>query len=286
MKHLIKKAGILIEALPYIKKFSGKTFVIKYGGKAMIGKANLKDSIAQDIVLLKFVGINPIVVHGGGPEISAAMKKAGLKPKFVHGLRVTDKKTVKIVYKVLAGKINKEIVDLFNKHGGKALGLNGKIKRLILSKKHYARDENGKRTDIGYVGEVVKINSKFLNSLKEYIPVIAPIGIGKEGNIFNINADDVASAVSASVKADKLVLLTDVDGIYKDKIMIATVDLKKIKSLIKSKVISGGMIPKVKACMNALKGGVKKTHIVNGNIKHSILLEIFTNKGIGTEIVK
>lgn len=286
MKHLIRKADILIEALPYIKKFRGKTFVIKYGGKAMIGDKELKDSFVLDIVLLKFVGINPIVVHGGGPEISASMKKAGLKPKFINGLRVTDKKTMRIVNKVLAGKINKEIVDLFKKHGGKAIGLNGKIKNLILAKKHYAKDENGKKADIGYVGEVSRINSKYLNSLKDYIPVIAPIGVGKDKSIFNINADDVASAVSSAVKADKLVLLTDVDGIFKGNKLLATLNLEKIQKLLKNKVISGGMIPKVKACTNALKAGVKKTHIVNGNIKHSMLLEIFTNKGIGTEIVK
>lgn len=285
MKHLIKKADILIEALPYIRQFKGKTFVIKYGGKAMSGDVNLKNSIIEDIVLMKFIGINPVIIHGGGPEINIMMKKKGLKPKFVNGLRVTDKKTMRIVEKVLFGKINKELVLIFNEHRGKAVGLSGKTNRLIIARKHFAK-VGTEEVDIGFVGDIVRVNVKFLQKLKNFIPVIAPIGIGKDNCTYNINADDAASAIAVKIKAEKLILLTDVDGIYKNNSLLSTVTLSNVPRLIKNKVIEGGMIPKVKAGINALKGGVKKVHIINGNIRHSLLLEIFTNKGIGTEVVK
>lgn len=283
MEELIKKADILIEALPYIRQFKDKVFVIKYGGKAMANES-LKNSIIQDIILMKLVGISPIVVHGGGPKITRLMEKYGKKPKFVDGLRVTDKETMKIVATVV-GKINKEIVSLFNKHKGKAIGLSGKHWNLIIAKKYFAKDKLNKKIDIGFVGEVKEVNVAVLEKLKGYIPVIAPIGIGIDKNVYNINADDVARGIAIKFKAEKLILLTDVDGVYdKHRKLIPTIKMGRIQNLIKNKIIEGGMIPKVKSALKSIKAGVKKVHILNGNIKHSILLEIFTNKGIGTEI--
>ncbi|MFH1825383.1 MAG: acetylglutamate kinase [Candidatus Firestonebacteria bacterium] len=288
MKNLIKKVDILIEALPYIRQFKDKIFVIKYGGKAMVNES-LKNSIIQDIILMKLVGISPIVVHGGGPEITRAMEKCGKKPKFVNGLRVTDKETMKIVETAMK-KINKEIVSLFNEHGVKAIGLSPALERrgnLIVAKKYFAKDILNKKLDIGFVGEVKKINIAILKKFKEYIAVITPLGTGIDKNTYNINADDVASGLAIKLKAEKLILLTDVDGVYdKHCNLIPTIGLGRIQNLIKNKTIKGGMIPKVKSALKSIKAGVKKVHILNGNIKHSILLEIFTNKGIGTEIKK
>ncbi len=277
MEEIIKKAGVLIEALPYLREFSGKTFVIKYGGKAMIDEA-LKDSVVQDIVLMKYIGINPVVVHGGGPEITAAMERAGLKAKFVNGRRVTDKQTMKIVESVLAGKTNKEIVRMFNAHGGKAKGLSGKDGKLLLTKML--------DSELGFVGEIEKVNTLELKKQREFIPVIAPIGIGRDGNTYNINADDAAAALSVAVKAEKLILITDVSGVMHNKALIPSISMKEAKQMIKDGVITGGMIPKVHSCMTAIEGGVKKAHIINGTVKHSLLLEIFTKTGIGTEIKK
>lgn len=291
MKKLIEKANILIEALPYIRNFYGKTFVIKYGGAAQTEK-DLKDSFAQDVVLLSFIGIKPVIVHGGGPKISETMKKMGKEPTFIHGQRVTDKETMDIVEMVLGGLINKEIVALINNHGGKAAGLSGKDGGLIKAKKKVikkATDTGDEEIiDIGLVGEVEFVDPEILNCLERdgFIPVISPIGAGKSGEVFNINADYVASAVASALKAEKLILLTDVPGIKNKKgDVISSVDKKGIKKLIDDGTVSGGMLPKVQACTRALDGGVKKTHIVDGRIPHCLLLEIFTKEGIGTEII-
>lgn len=291
MKKLIEKANILIESLPYIRNFYGKTFVVKYGGAAQVEDA-LKDSFAQDVALLNFIGIRPVIVHGGGPKISETMKKMGKEPSFVQGQRVTDKETMDIVEMVLGGLISKEIVALINSHGGKAVGVSGKDGGLIRAKKKLLRksDKKGDEEviDIGLVGEVETVTPDILNSLEKdgFIPVISPIGVGNAGEAYNINADYVASAIAAALKAEKMILLTDVQGI-KDKkgTVIATVRRRDVKKLLDNRTISGGMIPKVQACVRALEGGVKKTHIIDGRVPHSLLLEIFTREGIGTEIV-
>ncbi|MDI6729333.1 MAG: acetylglutamate kinase [Thermodesulfovibrionales bacterium] len=291
MKKLIEKANILIESLPYIRNFYGKTFVIKYGGAAQI-EDDLKDSFAQDVVLLNFIGIKPVIVHGGGPKISATMKKMGKEPTFIHGQRVTDKETMDIVEMVLGGLINKEIVALINSHGGKAAGLSGKDGGLIKAKKKVikkATDTGDEEIiDIGLVGEVESVDPEILNSLERdgFIPVISPIGVGSKGEAFNINADYVASAIASALKAEKLILLTDVPGIKdKNDNVISSVNKKGIKKLIDDGTVSGGMLPKVQACTRAIDAGVKKTHIVDGRIPHCLLLEIFTKEGIGTEII-
>ncbi len=293
MKKLIEKANILIESLPYIKKFSGKTFVIKYGGAAMVDE-KLKDAFAQDIVLLNFIGIKPVIVHGGGPIINKIMEKMGKKPTFIYGQRVTDEETIDIVEMVLGGLINKQIVSLINSHGGHAIGLSGKDGNLIKAKKKVIKKispETGvpEIIDLGLVGEVEKINPKILSSIERdsFIPVIAPISAGRKNETLNINADYVAGMIAHALKAEKLILLTDVEGIKdKKKRLLSTLNEKQIKSLISKKVITGGMLPKVHACQNALEGGVKKTHIIDGRISHALLLEIFTEEGIGTEIIK
>ncbi|MBI4710458.1 MAG: acetylglutamate kinase [Nitrospirae bacterium] len=293
MKTLIEKANILIESLPYIRNFYGKTFVIKYGGAAMVNET-LKNAFAQDVVLLNLIGLKPVIVHGGGPAINKVMAQMGKKPTFIHGQRFTDKETIDIVEMVLGGLINKEIVFLINRHGGRAIGLSGKDGGLIKAKKKVVRKlspETGEPEiiDLGLVGEVEKINSQILRSIEKdgFIPVIAPIGAGHKNATLNINADLVAGAIAASLKAEKLILLTDVEGI-KDKSnkLISALDKKKMKTLIAKNIISGGMLPKIEACINALKGGVRKTHIIDGRVPHALLLEIFTKKGIGTEIVK
>ncbi len=291
MEKLLEKAQVLVDSLPYIRNFYGKTFVIKYGGAAQV-EAALKNSFAQDVVLLNFIGIRPVIVHGGGPKISETMKKMGKEPAFIHGQRVTDKETMDIVEMVLGGLVNKEIVALINSHGGKAAGLSGKDGGLIRAKKKLIKKaaETGEEEviDIGLVGEVESVDPAILDSLQKdgFIPVISPIGAGKAGETFNINADYVASAVASSLKAEKLILLTDVPGI-KDKKgnVISTVTKKGVKKIIDDGTVSGGMLPKVQACTRALEGGVKKTHIVDGRVAHCLLLEIFTKEGIGTEIV-
>jgi acetylglutamate kinase len=293
MKALIEKANSLIESLPYIRKFSGKTFVIKYGGAAMVDE-NLKDAFARDIVLLNFIGIKPVIIHGGGPKINKIMEKMGKKPTFVHGQRVTDEETIDIVEMVLGGLINKQIVSLINNHGGFAIGLSGKDGNLIKAKRKVIRKispETGvpEIIDLGLVGEVEKINPRILTSIDEsgFIPVIAPISAGRKSKTLNINADYVAGEIASALKAEKLILLTDIEGVKNKKNkLISTLNMKKIKSLISNNTISGGMLPKVQACENAIKGNVKKTHIIDGRIPHALLLEIFTEKGIGTEIIK
>jgi acetylglutamate kinase len=290
MDDIITKAEVLIEALPYIRNFYGKTFVVKYGGAAQI-KEELKESFAKDIVMLNFIGIRTAIVHGGGPKISAMMEKMGKKPEFVQGQRVTDEETMDIVEMVLGGLVNKEIVSLINSYGGKAVGLSGKDGGLIKAKKKIIKksDATGVEEiiDLGLVGEVTNIDPQILTSLKNegFIPVVSPVGVGPKGETLNINADYVAAAVAAALKAEKLILLTDVPGILnkKEKI-ISTLKKSQIKKLVENGTITGGMLPKVQACLKALEGGVVKTHIIDGRIPHCLLLEIFTKEGIGTEI--
>src|SRR3989304_1693905 len=293
MEKLIEKAKTLIEALPYIQTFRGKTFVIKYGGSAMTDDA-LKQGFARDIVLMRCIGINPVIVHGGGPQIGKTMERMGKKSHFVEGLRVTDEETIDVVEMVLVGKVNKEIVSLINRHGGKAVGLSGKDGGLIKAKKYKVvksspETDRPEIIDIGMVGEVESINADVLNTLDEggFIPVIAPVGVGENGETYNINADFVAGEIAGSLKAEKLVLLTDEEGVKgKDGSLLSTLNKKEIDYLIKKSVIRGGMLPKVKCCLDALESGVKKTHIIDGRVKHAILLEIFTDEGVGTQIVE
>jgi acetylglutamate kinase len=292
VKKSVERADILVEALPYIRRFYGKTVVIKYGGHAMVDE-ELKDSFARDVVMMKYIGINPVVVHGGGPQIGAFLKKFGKVSKFVQGMRVTDEETMDIVEMVLVGKVNKEIVGLINRHGGKAVGLSGKDANLIQAEKYYLSPEKVKDTppeiiDIGLVGRVTLINADLIASMTAIgvIPVIAPTGVGEHGETYNINADLVAGAVAAAIGAEKLILLTDVPGVLdRNRELIHTMDDRTTRAMIEEGTIEGGMFPKVKCCLKALKGGVKKVHIVDGRLKHTILLEMFTDRGIGTEIV-
>ncbi|RMG71340.1 MAG: acetylglutamate kinase [Nitrospirae bacterium] len=292
LKGLIEKAEVLIEALPYIRKFYGKTFVIKYGGAAQ-KEESLKDAFSQDIILLKYIGINPVVVHGGGPKISETMKKMGKTPTFVQGQRVTDQETMDIVEMVLGGLVNKTIVATINQHGGKAVGLTGKDGGLIRAKRKRIRkksekDKTDEIIDLGLVGEVEEVNPDIVEHLDRsgFIPVIAPVGVSAEGETLNINADYVASAVASALKAEKLILLTDVDGVRDaGGKKLSTLKRKKAQEMIKSGIIKEGMIPKVQACLEALSAGVKKTHIIDGRVPHCLLLEIFTEEGVGTEIV-
>lgn len=285
MEELIKKAGILIEALPYIQKFAGKTVVVKYGGNAMIND-ELKNSVMEDITLLKFIGLKPIVVHGGGPDISKALDERGIKSTFINGLRVTDELTMQTAQQVLIGKTNKEIVALLNKKGGRAVGVSGIDGSFIECTKQYT-EVDGKKTDIGYVGDIVHIKHCLIDLLAsdQYIPVIAPIGTDEDGNSYNINADTVAAAVASSVQAEKLILLTDVEGV-KDKNgdVIYEVHEDEIQGLIDDGTICGGMIPKILGCLDAIEQGVTGVHIIDGRVPHCLLLEIFTKTGIGTLI--
>jgi acetylglutamate kinase len=288
---LIAKAEVLLDALPYIKRFAGKTLVIKYGGHAMVDEA-LKSSFAQDIVLLKFVGMNPVVVHGGGPQIGEMLKQLGIESRFVRGMRVTDSATMDVVEMVLVGKTNKEIVSLITRHGGHAVGLSGKDGELIRARKLKVAapgNDGDELLDIGMVGEVVAVNPMVLQTLdrSDIIPVIAPVGGGDNGETFNINADLVAGKVAEALRAEKLILLTDVDGIHDESgAVVPTLDDERARQLIGSGVIGEGMIPKVECCLEALKNGVSKTHIVDGRLRHAVLLEIFTREGVGTEVVR
>lgn len=287
---LIQKADTLLEALPYIQRFSGKTFVIKYGGHAMEDEA-LKQHFARDIALLKYVGMNPVVIHGGGPQIGEMLKKLGISSRFVRGMRVTDSATMDVVEMVL-GKINQEIVTLLNGQGGKAVGLSGKDGELLLARKMLLIvSDNGQATthDIGQVGEIVEVNPRVIHALTaaDFIPVIAPVGVGADGTPYNINADLVAGKVAEALQAEKLILLTDVEGIKgKDGALIPTMGSEHAEVLIREGTIGEGMIPKVECCIAALHGGVKKTHIIDGRVRHATLLEIFTKEGIGTEVVR
>ncbi len=289
MKPIIDKAKVLIEALPYIQKFYGKTVVIKYGGNAMINE-ELKNKVMEDVTLLKYIGINPIVVHGGGPDISAALKKFEIESEFINGLRVTDKDTMEVAQMVLIGKTNKEIVSLLGTKGGKGLGISGIDGGLIECTKCYT-EVDGEKVDIGYVGDIININEKVLDVLTkdDYIPVVAPIGVDKEGNSYNINADTVAGAIAAALKAEKLILLTDIDGIKESmdsEEIIYNISRDEINKMIEDEKIVGGMIPKVRGGIEAIEAGVNTVHIIDGRIPHCLLLEIFTDSGIGTMITK
>lgn len=286
MKESIEKAKILIEAFPYIKQWFGRTVVVKYGGSTRSGESELRNTL-QDIVLMKFVGMRPIVVHGGGKDITRATEKLGIRSQFVDGLRVTDLPTMKIVEKILGGKINKQLVGLIHQLGGRAVGLSGKDGAMLQASRIKSR--TGK--SIGFVGAVSKVNAAVLQSLDrdKFIPVIAPLGLGKDGHTYNVNADEAAGAIAGALRAEKLVFLTDVAGICKrkedPKTLLSTIKAKDIPKLLKTGIVSGGMIPKVGACLRALKAGVHKTHIINGMLPHALLLEIFTPQGVGTEIV-
>ncbi|NPV54020.1 MAG: acetylglutamate kinase [Firmicutes bacterium] len=263
--------------------FCGKTVVIKYGGSAMTDPG-LKEAVTKDIVLLKYIGINTVVVHGGGPEVSQMMDRLGKKPQFINGLRVTDQETMDIVEMVLAGRINKEIVALINKSGGKGVGLSGRDGNLLMARQH--------SSDLGLVGDVETVNPDILHVLSRegFIPIIAPIASDAEGRPYNINADHVAGHIAAALKADKLILLTDVEGVFADPedrtSLISLIGAEDVRDMIHDGCISGGMIPKLEACVNALEAGVSRAHIIDGRVVHSLLLEIFTNKGIGTMVVK
>jgi len=296
MNKLIKKADVLVEALPYIRTFAGKTVVIKYGGKAMTEDA-LKERFALDVVLLKYVGLNPVIVHGGGPQIDHMLDRLGLEAKFRQGVRVTDRATMEIVEMVLGGKINKEIVTLLNQHGARAVGVTGKDGNLIHAKpltakawaeSLYTDPDDDPEEDFGLVGDIQAVNPHLLIKLQQdhFIPVIAPIGTDRAGHTYNINAALVAGAVASSLKAEKLLVLTDVKGIRNaNGHHVSTLPRKDMQRMVKKGTISAGMLPKVHACLTALDGGVRKAHIIDGRMPHAILLEIFTDKGIGTEIL-
>ncbi|MFC1815071.1 acetylglutamate kinase [Thermodesulfobacteriota bacterium] len=284
-------ADILIESLPYIRRFYGMTIVIKYGGHAMVDE-QLKEAFARDITLIKFIGLNPVVVHGGGPQINQVLDQMGISPKFVRGMRLTDEPTMDVVEMVLGGKVNKAIVAQINQQGGKAVGLSGKDGGLILAQKlqilHQAdKDKPPEIIDPGHVGEVTKIDPTIINTLTQrgFIPIIAPIGGGSAGETYNINADLVASKIAMSLGAGRLIFLTDVDGVLDTSgSLISSIDAESIAKMVKETIISGGMIPKIECALEALKCGVEKAHIINGQKRHALLLELFTDKGIGTEV--
>lgn len=284
-------ADILIEALPYIRDFSGMTIVVKYGGHAMVDE-QLKTDFARDITLMKFIGMNPVVVHGGGPQINKVLDQMGITTKFVKGMRFTDEQTMDVVEMVLGGKVNKGIVSQINRQGGKSVGLSGKDGQLLLAEKlqiMHQPDETKppEIIDPGLVGTVTRVNPAIINTLSAqgFIPVIAPVGVGQNGETYNINADLVASKVAGALAAGRLIYLTDVDGVLdRSGNLISSIDAKTIKKMVEDNTISGGMIPKIEYALDALKNGVKKVQIINGAKRHALLLELFTNKGVGTEV--
>ena len=284
-------ADILIEALPYMRRFSGKTIVIKYGGSAMVDEG-LKEGFARDVTLLKFVGLHPVVVHGGGPQIGSVLEKMGISSEFVDGMRVTDEPTMDVVEMVLGGKVNKGIVAQINQQGGKAVGLSGKDGGLILAKKLQlvrpsVQDKPPEIIDMGMVGEVTRVNSGIIQTLEAggFIPVIAPVGVGESGETYNINADWVASKVAVALKAMKLILLTDVQGVQDENgALVSSVSMSSIQHMLATRAIKGGMIPKIQCAMEAIQQGVERVHIIDGRKPHAVLLELFTDKGIGTEV--
>jgi acetylglutamate kinase len=276
----VEKADVLIEALPFIQRFAGKVLVIKYGGHAMEND-ELKDSFAQDVALLKFVGMQPVIVHGGGPVIDAAVKQAGITPQFVRGMRVTDPPTMEIVEQVLVGKINKEIVALLNRHGSPAVGLSGKDGELIVARKR-KHDP-----DLGLVGDVVGVNPRVIQSIGDFVPVVAPTAAGRDGQTYNINADVVAGEIAEALRAEKLILLTDVEGVRgRDGALIEELAVDDARALIADGTIVAGMIPKIECCVAALAGGVRQAHVIDGRVRHALLLEVLTNRGVGTEVVR
>ncbi len=286
-------ADILIEALPYIRRFYGKTIVIKYGGNAMV-EEHLKENFARDITLMKFIGLHPVVIHGGGPQIGSVLEQMGINSQFVDGMRVTDEPTMDVVEMVLVGKVNKEIVAQIIQQGGRAVGLSGKDAGLLLSKKLHlvrpkAEDKPPEIIDMGMVGEVVAVNPEIIRTLDTggFIPVIAPVGVGESGETYNINADWVASKVAVALNAIKLILLTDVEGVMdKNGSLISSVNAGTMKEMLEEGTISGGMIPKIRCSLEALQNGVNRVHIIDGRKTHAVLLELFTDKGIGTEVTQ
>ncbi len=293
MQELIAKANVLMEALPWIRRFYGTSIVIKYGGHAMVDE-RLKEEFARDIILMKYIGLNPVVIHGGGPQIGKVLEAMNIQSHFVQGMRVTDSATMDVVEMVLGGKVNKEIVSNINRHGGNAVGITGKDGGLIRACKMEMTAINPDSLtpeiiDIGMVGEVEQVNPAIIEALENnnFIPVIAPIGGGLEGETYNINADLVAGKIAGALKAEKLILLTDVEGVKdKDGRLISTIDILRVPDLINNGTISGGMIPKVNCCVEAIEAGVGKTHIIDGRMEHACLLEIFTDKGIGTAVAR
>ncbi|HQJ08202.1 MAG TPA: acetylglutamate kinase [Deltaproteobacteria bacterium] len=292
MEQAINRAKVLVEALPYIRDFRGKKIVVKYGGHAMVNP-ELKRIFAQQIILFHYVGIQVVVVHGGGPQINTMLDRMGIESSFIDGKRVTDSQTMDIVEMVLAGGINKEIVQLISTDGGKAVGLSGKDGGLIRAKKllHSKKDKEGNVTsiDMGHVGEVTGVNTEIIDAVEKagFVAVIAPSGVGDDGLTYNINADTVAAEIARQMKVEKLVILTDEQGVLdRDGTLISSLKYSQIHKLISSGVVTGGMIPKLECCMRALEGGVNKAHIIDGRVPYSILLELFTDSGIGTQIIK
>ncbi len=286
MEHYLSKAKVLTEALPYIQRFHGKTIVIKYGGSAM-QEQSLRQNFAQDVVLMKFVGLRPVVVHGGGPQIGMTLKRMGKDTRFVRGMRVTDAETMEIVEMVLAGKLNKDLVQLIQSQGGRAIGLSGKDGNLIEARKMVLKEGEGSGEDLGFVGEVAKVNADIILDMDRdaYVPVVAPVGVGRDGETFNINADLVASRLAVALQADKLILLTDVTGILdRQGNLVSSIPLSELEGLVSRGEVTGGMIPKVRCCSEAVSQGVRKAHIIDGRVEHSVLLEVFTDGGVGTEI--
>ena len=288
MLHVIKKAEILVEALPYMQKFAGKTVVVKYGGNAMISN-ELKNAVMDDIILLKCIGLKPVLIHGGGPEITDMLGRLDIGSSFVNGLRVTDEKTMEVAQMVLAGKTNKDIVSMLNVKGAKAVGFCGIDGNLIECEK-LTTDVDGGAVDLGYVGKITRINSKILELVSgdEYIPVVAPIGVGADGRSYNINADTAAAELAGALRAEKLILLTDVDGVKMTPDSAEAVPVMtsaQALELIRTKVINKGMIPKVLSCLDAIRAGVARATIIDGRVPHCVLLEIFTNRGIGTMFI-
>ncbi|MGE5527720.1 MAG: acetylglutamate kinase [Patescibacteria group bacterium] len=290
MHSITEKANVLIEALPYIRTFYGKTFVIKYGGHAMVD-AELRRAVLLDIILLRYIGVRPLLVHGGGPEITGFLHRLGLRTEFVRGQRVTDAETMTVVQMVLVGKINHDLVAEINSLGGRAVGLSGKDGGLIAAKKHRVTDEKGAEVDLGFVGQVEAVKPELLTVLANqgFIPVIAPVAVGSNGESYNVNADAVAAEIAGALGADKLIMLTDVEGILGNPpdrgSLLSSLGVAKAEAMIREGHIDGGMIPKVEACTRALALGVGRTHIIDGRQLHSLLLEIFTDRGIGTMVV-
>ena len=275
----VDTADVLLEALPYIRQFAGKVLVIKYGGHAMENEA-LKHSFAEDVALLKYVGMHPVIVHGGGPQIDAALAARGIEPRFVRGLRVTDAVTMGVVEQVLVGQINKEIVALINRHGRRAVGLSGKDGELVVAIRRSGKD------DLGLVGDVRRVNPDVIRSLNGFIPVIAPTAADEHGQTYNINADVVAGKVAEAVGAEKLILLTDIEGVKgRNGQLIETLTVREAQALIQDGTIAAGMIPKIECCMQALAGGVRQAHVIDGRVRHALLLELLTSRGVGTEVI-
>ena len=288
MEELIEKAKVLQEALPYIRRFHGRTFVIKYGGSAMADAA-LQESFVRDVVLMKYVGMNPIIVHGGGPQIDSTLRGLGIAPHKVEGLRVTDDRTMEVVEMVLAGRINKQIVSLIGRQGGRAVGLSGIDDGLLLARKAPPVQTKAGAVDTGRVGEIVEVRPAVITALVSsgFIPVIAPLGVDKQGSSLNINADTAAGELAAALKAEKFMLMTDTAGVCdREGKLLQSLTAAEIARLRESDVITGGMIPKLECALSALAGGVAKVHVIDGRVQHAILLEIFTDRGIGTEILR